>query len=161
MRRIFFAVTSLVICFSFLLGSFLAIGLYALDAEPTPEMGSIEEIVSSYYDLNGRPMSCAHRAISYIGNPIPENSLVAIQDCIDHKVDIVEIDIRRTKDGVFVICHDDTIKRTTTYTGSLTIADMTYEEIYRIEISAERLHAPCGEIGALRAYACARARYVY
>ena len=129
MRRIFFAVTSLVICFSFLLGSFLAIGLYALDAEPTPEMGSIEEIVSSYYDLNGRPMSCAHRAISYIGNPIPENSLVAIQDCIDHKVDIVEIDIRRTKDGVFVICHDDTIKRTTTYTGSLTIADMTYEEI--------------------------------
>ena len=120
---------SLLLCVSFLLPSALAIPLLAADGESTPEMGSIEEILASYYDPDGRPMSCAHRAITYIGNPIPENSLAAIQDSIDHKVDIVELDIMRTKDGVYVLCHDDSIKRTTTYTGSLKVSEMTYEEI--------------------------------
>jgi glycerophosphoryl diester phosphodiesterase len=91
--------------------------------------GSIDEIISSYYDPNGRPMSCAHRAITRIGNPIPENSLAAIQDCIDHNIDIVELDIMRTLDGVYVLCHDETLHRTTTYTGDKTIKQMTYEEI--------------------------------
>lgn len=119
------SVISLMLCISMLIS---AVPLSA--EEPiTPEMGSFEEIISSYYNPNGRPMSCAHRAITYIGNPIPENSLAAIQDSIDHKVDIVELDIMRTKDGVFVLCHDSSIKRTTTYTGSLNVSDMTYEEI--------------------------------
>ncbi len=101
----------------------------AKEAEGSAKMGTIEEIIASYYDPDGRPMSCAHRAITYIGNPIPENSLAAIQDCIDHKVDIVELDIARTEDGVFVLSHDDSIKRTTTYTGSELISEMTYNEI--------------------------------
>ena len=108
---------------------------YATQSQYTnaePKMGTIEEIISSYYDPNGRPMSCAHRAITSIkNNPIPENSLVAIQACIDAKVDIVELDIMRTKDGVYVLCHDDTIKRTTTYTGSKKISDMTYEDVLK------------------------------
>ena len=116
---------SLLICLSFLISS------VPISAEESkaPEMGSFEEIIASYYDPDGRPMSCAHRAITYIGNPIPENSLAAIQDSIDHKIDIVELDIMRTKDGVFVLCHDSSIKRTTTYTGSLKVSEMTYEEI--------------------------------
>lgn len=97
--------------------------------EPVPEMGSIEEILEAYYDPSGRPMSCAHRAITYIGNPTPENSLLAIQECIDAKVDIVELDIMRTSDGVFVLCHDSSIKRTTTYDGGLNVSSMTYGEI--------------------------------
>ena len=105
------------------------VDIFAQNTKSTAEMGTIEEIISSYYDPDGRPMSCAHRAITYIGNPIPENSLLAIQDCIDHKVDIVELDIMRTSDGVFVLCHDSSIKRTTTYTGSKSVAQMTYAEI--------------------------------
>ncbi len=124
MKKILSAI-SLILCLSFLVS---AVPLYAEDNN-TPEMGSFEEIISSYYNPNGRPMSCAHRAITYIGNPIPENSLVAIQDSIDHKVDIVELDISRTKDGVYVLCHDSSIKRTTTYTGSLNVSEMTYAEI--------------------------------
>ncbi len=124
MKKILFAI-SIILCLSFLIS---AIPLFAEDNN-TPEMGSFEEIMSSYYNPNGRSMSCAHRAITYIGNPIPENSLVAIQDSIDHKVDIVELDIARTKDGVYVLCHDSSIKRTTTYTGSLNVSDMTYAEI--------------------------------
>ncbi len=122
-------VISLMLCMLLLLSAVFAVALSANDGSGEPEMGSIEEILASYYDPNGRPMSCAHRAITYIGNPIPENSLLAIQDCIDHKVDIVELDIMRTKDGIYVICHDSSIKRTTTYNGSLNVSDMTYAEI--------------------------------
>lgn len=116
---------SLLLCLCLLLPAFPI----SAEENTAPEMGSFEEIMASYYDPNGRPMSCAHRAITYIGNPIPENSLAAIQDAIDHKVDIVELDIMRTKDGVYVLCHDSSIKRTTTYTGSLNVSEMTYEEI--------------------------------
>ncbi len=123
------AVISLFLATVLLLPTLLSIPFYAEEEASTYEMGSIEEIIASYYDPNGRPMSCAHRAISAIGNPIPENSLAAIQDCIDHKIDIVELDIRRTSDGVYVLCHDETINRTTTYTGSKKISEMTYAEI--------------------------------
>jgi len=47
----------------------------------------------------------------------PENSLQAIQNCIDLGVDMVEIDIRETKDGQLVLMHDKTIDRTTTGKG--------------------------------------------
>ena len=124
MKKLISAI-SILICLSML----LPVLPVSAEEGSAPEMGSFEEIMSSYYDPNGRPMSCAHRAITYIGNPIPENSLAAIQDAIDHKVDIVELDIMRTKDGVYVLCHDSSIKRTTTYTGSLNVSDMTYEEI--------------------------------
>ena len=117
---------SLFLCICLIVPAF---PILAAEDNKAPEMGSFEEIIASYYDPDGRPMSCAHRAITYIGNPIPENSLEAIQDAIDHKVDIVELDIMRTKDGVYVLCHDNSIKRTTTYTGSLKVSDMTYEEI--------------------------------
>ena len=42
----------------------------------------------------------------------PENSLQAIQNCIDMGVDMVEIDLKKTKDGHLVLMHDKTINRT-------------------------------------------------
>lgn len=71
----------------------------------------------------------AHRANTYYGfvNNIPENSLPAIQKCIDLGVDIVEIDIRPTRDGVLVLMHDETVDRTTTGSGRL--SDLTFEEL--------------------------------
>jgi glycerophosphoryl diester phosphodiesterase len=47
----------------------------------------------------------------------PENSLRGIQNCIDMGVDMVEIDIQRTKDGELVLMHDKKINRTTTGKG--------------------------------------------
>ncbi|KJD31127.1 glycerophosphodiester phosphodiesterase [Tamlana nanhaiensis] len=47
----------------------------------------------------------------------PENSLQAIQNCIDMGVDMVEIDVRETKDGELVLMHDSTIDRTTNGKG--------------------------------------------
>jgi glycerophosphoryl diester phosphodiesterase len=43
----------------------------------------------------------------------PENSLEAIEEAIQHKADIVELDVRRSRDGVFFLMHDSSLKRTT------------------------------------------------
>lgn len=47
----------------------------------------------------------------------PENSLQAIKNCIDMGVDMVEIDLKKTKDGHLILMHDKTINRTTTGKG--------------------------------------------
>lgn len=57
----------------------------------------------------------------------PENSLSAIQSCIDRGIDIVEIDVRKTKDGHFVLMHDATIQRTTNGRGR--VKDMSLQTL--------------------------------
>ena len=53
----------------------------------------------------------------------PENSLEAIDNAIKMGVDIVELDVQRTKDGQLILMHDPTLNRTTT--GKCAIADTT------------------------------------
>jgi len=66
----------------------------------------------------------AHRGASGYA---PENTLAAFQMAVDMKADGIECDIHLSSDGVFVVCHDETIDRTSNGTGK--IAEMTYEEI--------------------------------
>lgn len=47
----------------------------------------------------------------------PENSLQAIKNCMAMGVDMVEIDLKKTKDGQLILLHDKTIDRTTTGKG--------------------------------------------
>lgn len=49
----------------------------------------------------------------------PENSLQAIENAIAMGVDIVEIDVRMTRDSQLVLMHDATIDRTTTGKGQV------------------------------------------
>ena len=67
----------------------------------------------------------------------PENSLMAVQRCIDLGLDIVEIDVRLTKDGHLVAMHDKTVDRTTN--GSGLLSEMTLEEVKQL-----RLRNACG-----------------
>lgn len=62
----------------------------------------------------------------------PENSLQCIEKGIQTGADMIEIDIHLTKDGELVVCHDQTIDRTTTGTGK--IAEMTLSEIRKFHI---------------------------
>ena len=57
----------------------------------------------------------------------PENSLAAIQSAIDMKADVVEVDLKLTKDSVLVLCHDQTIDRTTEGTGK--VSDFTLDSL--------------------------------
>jgi glycerophosphoryl diester phosphodiesterase len=62
----------------------------------------------------------------------PENSLECIEKGVQTGADMIEIDIHMTKDGELVVCHDQTIDRTTN--GSGKIAELTLEEIRRFYI---------------------------
>ncbi|UZD23903.1 glycerophosphodiester phosphodiesterase family protein [Algoriphagus halophytocola] len=58
----------------------------------------------------------AHRAAH---QNYPENSLEAIEEAIALGVDMVEIDVRVSSDGIVYLMHDQTIDRTTTGTGDI------------------------------------------
>jgi len=76
---------------------------------------SIEEKIANLKDSKNKEII----VVSHRGDwrNAPENSLQAIQNCIDMGVDMVEIDVRETRDGHLVLMHDDTIGRTTTGKG--------------------------------------------
>jgi len=62
----------------------------------------------------------------------PENSLQAIQNCIDMDIDMVEIDVRLTKDSIPVLMHDKTINRTTTGKGN--VSDWTLKDLQSLHL---------------------------
>lgn len=62
----------------------------------------------------------------------PENSLGAIESVIRMGVDIVELDLKLTKDSVLVLMHDRTIDRMTTGRGR--VSELTYDSIRRCRL---------------------------
>lgn len=61
-----------------------------------------------------------------------ENSLEAIENAIQMGVDIVEVDLARTKDGQLILMHDKKLDRTTT--GSGAVSDHTLAEIKALKL---------------------------
>tara|TARA_R100001369_G_scaffold92530_1_gene138153 strand:+ start:2409 stop:3284 length:876 start_codon:yes stop_codon:yes gene_type:complete len=89
----------------------------------------LDSILDDYYNNPEQILVAAHRAT----NPnYPENSLAAIAESIRIGVDIVEIDIRKSKDGELVIMHDKTIDRTTNGTGK--VDDFTLAELKEFKL---------------------------
>lgn len=62
----------------------------------------------------------------------PENSLEAIDNAIKMGVDIVELDVQRTKDGVLILMHDPKLDRTTTGKGK--ISEVTIDSIQKLKL---------------------------
>ena len=62
----------------------------------------------------------------------PENSLQAFQNCIDMGVDMVELDLKKTKDGELILMHDNTLNRTTNGTGKP--EDFTLAELKELRL---------------------------
>lgn len=62
----------------------------------------------------------------------PENSLEAIDNAIKMGVDIVELDVQRTKDGHLILMHDPALDRTTTGKGK--IAEVTLDSIRKLKL---------------------------
>ena len=79
--------------------------------EVPAQMLDFEEKYASFMDPDGRVMSIGHRADR--NQYYPENSIEAILSAIAAGVDIVELDIAKTKDGVLVLMHDETLNATT------------------------------------------------
>ena len=64
----------------------------------------------------GRPCVFAHRGGCALG---PENTIAAFDLGRDAGADGLEFDVHLAADGVVVVCHDDTLERTTNATGPL------------------------------------------
>lgn len=62
----------------------------------------------------------------------PENSLQAFRNCMDMGVDMVELDLKKTKDGVLILLHDRTLDLTTTGKGMP--EEYTLEEIKKLRL---------------------------
>jgi glycerophosphoryl diester phosphodiesterase len=62
----------------------------------------------------------------------PENSIPALQNTIKMGVDIMELDLNKTKDGHLIVLHDRTLDRSTTGKGKP--GDYTLEEIKKFRL---------------------------
>ena len=75
----------------------------------------LENILEKFHDTSPEyVMVAAHRAAH---NGYPENSISAIKNAINLGLDIVELDVKTTKDNIPVLMHDGTIDRTTNGKG--------------------------------------------
>ena len=72
----------------------------------------------------------AHRGFS---GRWPENTLIAYQQAIRVGADIVEMDVKPTRDGVPVLLHDPTLDRTSNGAGPL--ADHSFDDVRRLNFS--------------------------
>ncbi len=63
----------------------------------------------------------------------PENTLPAFRLAFEQGADGIELDVQRTADGVLVVCHDETIDRTSD--GSGRIVDLSLERLLAHDFS--------------------------
>lgn len=114
---------------------------WALEFDPPAWMLDYEEKLASFRDPNGRMMAMHHRGdwIYY-----PENSIEGIISSVKMGADSIEVDPRRTRDGVLVLMHDETLQRTTDWKekagkGGLPesdkVADWSYEELQQLNLT--------------------------
>lgn len=83
--------------------------------------------------LRNNDKTCTY-VVSHRGDWLryPENSMGAFKGAIQHGVDIIETDVQRTKDGVLVISHDETVDRCTNGKGR--IDEMMFSEIKQLRL---------------------------
>ena len=73
----------------------------------------------------------AHRGLA---TGSPENSLAAFQAAIDAGADVIECDVRATKDGIAVFAHDETLERV--FGNPARVRDLTYLDLKRMVTEA-------------------------
>ncbi|NQZ66595.1 MAG: hypothetical protein HRT89_00870 [Lentisphaeria bacterium] len=76
---------------------------------------------------DSKPTILAHRGAPPPG--LPENSIAAFEQALADGADFIEIDVRQSKDGVFVILHDGGLGRTTTGGHDDVVAEHTLAEL--------------------------------
>jgi len=75
----------------------------------------------------------AHRGNS---GPLPENTLIAVNSAIALGVDMVEVDVRLTKDGVPILMHHERVDHTTSGTGL--VSELTWDELTKLDAGGWR-----------------------
>ncbi|MFQ5737859.1 MAG: glycerophosphodiester phosphodiesterase [Acidobacteriota bacterium] len=70
----------------------------------------------------------AHRGAS---GEAPENTLAAFRRAVQLNVDLVELDVRFSRDRRVIVIHDETVQRTTTGHGA--VAEMTLNDLRQLD----------------------------
>lgn len=103
----------------------------------TKSASKLTETINTYLEedaMTRTPVMIGHR-----GNPTqaPENTLSSFIKAYRNGADVFEIDVEITRDNEIIIMHDNTLNRTTNYTGSKTINQMTLAEVKEYFILAK------------------------
>ncbi len=110
---------------------------YGINGIITDNAANVAALINKHFvedTMTRTPIIIGHR-----GNPsqAPENTLSGFIKAYENGADVFEVDVEITKDGHIVIMHDNTINRTTTYTGTKTVNQMTLAEIKKEFILAK------------------------
>lgn len=81
-----------------------------------------------YFTGVERPLVMAHQGGERL---YPSNTLRAMQESVALGVDVLEMDIHASSDGVLVVIHDDTVDRTTDGTGA--VKELTFAELSQLD----------------------------
>ncbi|MBO4571301.1 MAG: glycerophosphodiester phosphodiesterase family protein [Bacteroidales bacterium] len=130
-----------------LLGAILLMGACAPVSHLPSAPNKAEAVVAALHDPGSRYVV----VVSHRGDwrNYPENSLPAIESVIRMGVDMVELDLKMTKDSVLVLSHDRTLNRCST--GSGKISDYTYAELQAFDLKrAHGIAIPGLKIPTLR-----------
>ncbi len=93
-------------------------------------------------------VNVAHRGASAYA---PENTLAAVRKAIARDADVVEFDVRRTRDGALVLVHDATLDRTTDVRrvfprrAPWRVTDFTHAELMRLDAGSWKSQEYAGE----------------
>jgi len=100
---------------------------------PPPRPQTIDELL----DI-GRPIVLAHTAGE---DQFPGSTLFGFSESVAAGVDMLDMNVLLTSDGVLIVQHDDTVDRTTDGSGAL--AALTYDEVAVLD-AAYWFTADCG-----------------
>ena len=98
---------------------------------------STDKIPTRAEQIRAQLLTCDESSVIVVAHRadwrnFPENSMKAVQSSIDMGIDMLELDVQRTKDGVLMLMHDHNLDRMTT--GSGNIAETTWEEISKLKL---------------------------
>lgn len=82
----------------------------------------------------------AHRGDS---ENAPENTMAALRMAVENQADIIEIDIRQTKDGRYILMHDESLYRTTG--AEEKVGEVDYEYIRTLDAGSKFSEDYAGE----------------
>jgi len=77
-------------------------------------------------------MVVGHRGFSGIA---PENTMAAFKKAIEVGSDMIELDVRLSKDGEVVVIHDESLERTTNGKGK--VIDLTLDELKKLDAGSK------------------------
>ena len=91
----------------------------------------ISDSLSISSHTSRQPLMVAHRGLSGIA---PQNSIPAVEKAIEYGYDGCEFDIHTTKDGRWVVIHDDAVDAMTDGEGN--VEDFTLDEIRQLKLDS-------------------------